>query len=516
MQEPCIRTALLSVSDKSGIEELGRALDSAGVRILSTGGTARALEAAGVTVTQVSDHTGFPEIMDGRIKTLHPKIHGGILARRVQDARVMDEHGIDPIDLVVINLYPFSETVADPDCTLEDGVEQIDIGGPAMIRAASKNFAEVTVASSPRDYPVIIESLPGAPDAATRRTLAARAFDHTSRYDAQISAWLGADPDALLPERLSLNLDRARGLRYGENPHQQAGLYLSGPAAPGSLAGAPMVQGKPLSYNNLFDADAAWQALGGLDDQPACVIVKHGNPCGAAVAATPGQAYESAFACDPTSAFGGIIAFNRELDADTAARIIERQFVEVILAPGVSEQAAQALAARPNVRVMTPGQPPVASSRLHVRQIDHGWLVQQADTAPDPEEDFRVVTRAQPDPARWDDLRFAWQLARVVRSNAIVYAREQSTLGVGAGQMSRVDSARIAAWKAADAGLSLQGAVMASDAFFPFADSIETAAEHGISAVIQPGGSMRDQEVIDACDRHGIAMVFTGRRHFRH
>jgi len=516
MTRPAIRTALISVSDKTDIEPLGRALDRAGIRILSTGGTASALKAAGVPVTEVSEHTGFPEIMGGRIKTLHPKIHGGILARRGEDDGVMAEHGIEGIDLVVINLYPFAETVADPECTLEAGVEQVDIGGPAMLRAAAKNFAHVTVLCDPADYPMVIDKLPAGPDPELRRQLAAKAFAHTSDYDAQITSWLSTAADARLPPGIELSLEHHHLLRYGENPHQQAGVYRPRGSAPTGLAGTTPLQGKPLSFNNLLDADAAWKTISSLGRDPACVIVKHGNPCGVARGKTIEAAYDRAFACDPTSAFGGIIAFNHALDETTARAIVKRQFVEVILAPRVEDDALAVLADKPNVRVLAP-QPRGGSGKdLQLRQIDGGWLVQQADTGPDPEGKFRVVTHTEPDDAQWRDLLFAWQVARDVRSNAIVYARDESTLGIGAGQMSRVDSARIAAWKAADANLPLTGAVMASDAFFPFADSIETAAEHGIAAIIQPGGSIRDEEVIEACNNHSIAMVLTGRRHFRH
>ncbi|WP_376694760.1 bifunctional phosphoribosylaminoimidazolecarboxamide formyltransferase/IMP cyclohydrolase [Wenzhouxiangella sp. EGI_FJ10305] len=513
MNESNRRWALLSVSDKRGLVELARRLEKAGFGLLSTGGTARALTQAGMTVTEVSELTGFPEIMGGRVKTLNPRIHGGILGRRDVDAGVMEEHGIDRIDVVVVNLYPFAETVARPDCTLEQAIENIDIGGPAMLRAAAKNHRDVCVLCNPDDYPAFIESLPDLPDQALRRELATRAFSHTCAYDGQISQWLSAqDSDSELPPRVNLALDAIQPLRYGENPHQAAGVYrVRGQGAPG-LAGCQPLQGKALSYNNLLDADAAWAGVRSLGEVPACVIVKHTNPCGAAQGDSAAKAYDKALACDPTSAFGGIIAVNREVDAELAERLL-KQFMEVLIAPSVSAQAREMLAAKPNVRVLTPGD--AAPQPLELRAIDGGWLVQAADdwqTVPQ----LEVATDRSPDDAELDDLRFAWAAVRLVRSNAIVYAKDRATIGIGAGQMSRVDSARFAALKAEAADLSLEGAVMASDAFFPFADSIEAAAERGIRAVIQPGGSKRDQEVIDACNKYGIAMVLTGRRHFRH
>ena len=507
------RWALLSVSDKRGLVELARRLDQAGFGLLSTGGTARALKDAGLPVTEVGELTGFPEIMDGRVKTLHPAIHGGILARRDSDAEVMAEHGIERIDVVAVNLYPFAETVARPDCSLSEAIENIDIGGPAMLRAAAKNHRDVCVLCDPDDYRAFTASLPEGPDERGRRELATKAFAHTCAYDGQISQWLSArDADSELPPKINLSLDAIEPLRYGENPHQAAGIYrVRGQSAQG-LAGCQPLQGKSLSYNNLLDADAAWAGLHSLSDAPACVIVKHGNPCGAAVGGDVAAAYDKALACDPTSAFGGIIAVNREVDGELSARLL-KQFMEVLIAPSVSDQAREMLATRRNVRVLTPGD--AAPQPLELRAIDGGWLVQASDdwqTVPQ----LEVVTERAPSNAELDDLRFAWAVVRMVRSNAIVYAKNRATVGIGAGQMSRVDSARFAALKAEAAGLSLNGAVMASDAFFPFADSIEAAAERGIRAVIQPGGSRRDQEVIDACDKHGIAMVLTGRRHFRH
>ncbi|MEE4302569.1 MAG: bifunctional phosphoribosylaminoimidazolecarboxamide formyltransferase/IMP cyclohydrolase [Wenzhouxiangella sp.] len=513
MNDPNRRWALLSVSDKRGLVELAHRLYQAGFGLLSTGGTARTLTDAGLSVTEVGDLTGFPEIMGGRVKTLHPKVHGGILGRRDTDAAVMAEHGIERIDVVVVNLYPFAETVANPDCTLGEAIENIDIGGPAMLRAAAKNHRDVCVLCDPDDYPGFIESLPEGPGESGRRGLATKAFAHTCAYDGQISQWLAAhDADEELPPKINLALDAVQPLRYGENPHQAAGVYrVRGQGAHG-LAGCQPLQGKPLSYNNLLDADAAWAGVRSLGEAPACVIVKHTNPCGAAQGSGVAEAYDKALACDPTSAFGGIIAVNREVDGELASRLL-KQFMEVLIAPSVSAEAREMLAAKPNVRVLTPGD--AAPQPLELRAIDGGWLVQAADdwqTVPQ----LEIVTERSPDDAELDDLRFAWAAVRLVRSNAIVYAKDRATLGIGAGQMSRVDSARFAALKAESADLSLEGAVMASDAFFPFADSIEAAAERGIKAVIQPGGSKRDQEVIDACNKHGIAMVLTGRRHFRH
>jgi phosphoribosylaminoimidazolecarboxamide formyltransferase / IMP cyclohydrolase len=507
------RSALLSVSDKTGLTELGRALVEQGWRILSTGGTARCLVEAGIEVVEVSDHTGFPEIMGGRVKTLHPTIHGGILARRGADDEILEEHHISTIDLVVVNLYPFAKTVARPGCTLDEAIEQIDIGGPAMLRAAAKNHAHVCVACDPADYAELIKQLPNLPDLDGRRRMAIKAFAHTAAYDGQISQYLASVSDGGdLPPLINLNLDRVSSLRYGENPHQAAGLYRERGQQATGLAGAEPLQGKALSYNNLLDADAAWAGVGLLGEQPGCVIIKHTNPCGAAVGASLDEAWAKALACDPTSAFGGIVAFNRELD-ESLAEALTHRFLEVIIAPAVSEAALAKLAAKPNLRVIVPQASP--TRHLELRAIDGGWLVQQVDGALQAPE-LQVVTERHPTDQELDDLRFAWNVVRMVRSNAIVYAKDQATIGIGAGQMSRIDSARIGALKAEDAGLSMDASVMASDAFFPFADSIEAAAERGVRAVIQPGGSMRDQEVIDSCNAHGIAMVFTGRRHFRH
>jgi phosphoribosylaminoimidazolecarboxamide formyltransferase/IMP cyclohydrolase len=507
-------TALISVSDKRGLPEFGRRLIDHGWHLLSTGGTAAALREAGLAVTDIAEHTGFPEIMDGRVKTLHPTVHAGILARRGTDQPVLSEHGIDPIDLVVVNLYPFAETVARSDCTVEDAIEQIDVGGPAMIRAAAKNHADVCVVCDPDDYATIGEMLPRQPDPAMRRRLAAKAFQHTAAYDAQIGRYLARAEDAeAMPQGVELELERAAVLRYGENPHQAAAVYRSRGQPACGLAGTIPRQGKPLSYNNLLDADTAWRAVHQLGDRPGCVIVKHTNPCGAALGDALEAAWQRALACDPTSAFGGIVAFNRTVDRDLASALIKR-FLEVILAPEVTPEALEVLAAKPNLRVLVPTTAP--DHALELKAIDGGWLVQQPDHWNSERGDWSIVTDARPDSSTLSDLAFAWSVVAVVRSNAIVYARDQATVGIGAGQMSRVDSARIGVLKAEDAGLSLSGAVMASDAFFPFADSIEAAAARGIRAVIQPGGSMRDEEVIDACNRHGIAMVLTGQRHFRH
>ena len=509
------RTALLSVSDKTGIIDLARALHRHGWRILSTGGTAAALKAAGLAVTEVSSHTGFPEIMGGRVKTLHPTIHGGLLGRSDTDQAAMQAHGIEAIDLLAVNLYPFAATVARPGCSLDEAIEQIDIGGPAMLRAAAKNHARVCVLCDPGDYADFIEALPDWPQLEQRRALAVKAYAHTAAYDGQINQWLAQQSDQDAPPPVfNLALDRERTLRYGENPHQAAGLYRERGVAASGLAGCQPLQGKPLSYNNLLDADAAWRGVHAFGDHtPACVIIKHTNPCGAAQGDSVGEAFARALACDPTSAFGGIIAVNREVDGQLARAMLER-FMEVLIAPALTAEAREVFAAKPNVRILTPADSSPAAMEL--RAIDGGWLVQQADDLQLDETALKVVTERAPSDQEMADLRFAWAAVGLVRSNAIVYAKGRATIGVGAGQMSRIDSARFAALKAEDAGLSLEGAVMASDAFFPFADSIETAAERGIRAVIQPGGSMRDQEVIDACNAHDIAMVLTGRRHFRH
>jgi phosphoribosylaminoimidazolecarboxamide formyltransferase/IMP cyclohydrolase len=516
-----VKRALVSVHDKTGIADLCRTLHAAGVEILSTGGTATHLRDAGIPVTDVSDYTGFPEIFDGRVKTLHPKVHGALLGRRGRDDAVMAEHGIRPIDLVVVNLYPFEQTVARPDCTLEDAIENIDIGGPAMLRAAAKNHAHVGVVVDVADYDAVAEEIRGSGGLsdATRLRLAHKAFALTARYDGAVSNYLGAigadGEHEDFPRTFSLQFQKAYELRYGENPHQSAALYREPAPAAGTLAAARQLQGKELSYNNLADADAAVECALAFPE-PACVIVKHANPCGVAEGRTLLEAYERAYACDPVSAFGGVIAFNRPLDEETARVIVERQFVEVLVAPEVDEKALAATSAKSAIRVLALGERGGALRQLDLKRISGGLLVQDADAGTPEELTLKVVTRRAPTEEELSDLLFAWRVVKYVKSNAIVYARNRATVGIGAGQMSRVYSARIAAIKAADAGLQVEGAVMASDAFFPFRDGIDSAAEAGIRAVIQPGGSVRDQEVIDAANEHGMAMVFTGMRHFRH
>jgi phosphoribosylaminoimidazolecarboxamide formyltransferase/IMP cyclohydrolase len=515
-----VHRALLSVSDKTGLLPLARELAGLGVELLSTGGTARALRDAGIPVRDVSDVTGFPEIMDGRVKTLHPSIHGGLLGRLGVDEAVMAEHGIDAIDLLVVNLYPFAATVAKPDCSYEDANENIDIGGPAMLRAAAKNHDRVSVVVEPSQYDALLEALrSGGTTLAQRRGFAARAYAHTSSYDGQVTEWLSAraaDPAVpeTWPHSLHPNFVLASSLRYGENPHQRGALYVEKNAPAGIVATARFVQGKELSYNNLADADAALECVKAFE-APACVIVKHANPCGVAVAPDLMTAYDRAYAVDPTSAFGGIIAFNRPLDAATAGEILKRQFVEVVLAPSIAQDALPLFAKKPNVRVLAVGELR-RTDGAEYKRIAGGLLVQDADSDALTASDLKVVSKRAPTATQVDDLLFAWKVAMYVKSNAIVYARDLQTVGIGAGQMSRVVSAKIAGIKAAEAGLVVPGAVMASDAFFPFRDGIDAAAEAGISAVIQPGGSMRDGEVIAAADEHDMAMVFTGRRHFRH
>ncbi|MCP5466146.1 MAG: bifunctional phosphoribosylaminoimidazolecarboxamide formyltransferase/IMP cyclohydrolase [Steroidobacteraceae bacterium] len=522
-----LRRALLSVSDKAGLVDFARELARRGVQLLSTGGTAKLLTEAGLAVTEVSQHTGFPEIMDGRVKTLHPKIHGGLLGRRGIDEAVMAQHGIARIDLLVVNLYPFAQTVAKPGCTYEDAIENIDIGGPAMVRAAAKNHDAVTVVVDPADYPRLLAELGangGAITSALRAALAAKAFAHTAQYDTMVSSWLlarqapptGDAAAAVFPPSLPLLFEKVQDLRYGENPHQQAGFYRNPAARGASIATGTMLQGKELSFNNIADADTAIECVRQFATA-ACVIVKHANPCGVAVAATPLEAYERAWRTDPTSAFGGIIAFNRELDAATAAAIIARQFVEVVAAPRISAEARAAFAAKANVRLLELGELGAPTgARLDYRSVTGGLLAQTRDLGMVTPADLKVVTKRRPSPQQIDDLFFAWQVCKYVKSNAIVYCRDGATVGVGAGQMSRVYSSRVAAMKAADEKLVVSGAVMASDAFFPFRDGVDVAAEYGIAAVIQPGGSVRDAEVIAAADEHGMAMVFTGMRHFRH
>ena len=512
------RRALLSCSDKTGLVELARGLYAQGFALISTGGTAATLRQAGLAVDEVSTLTEFPEIMDGRVKTLHPRVHGGLLGRAGQDDAVMAEHGIEAIELLVVNLYPFAATVARAGVSLTEAIENIDIGGPAMLRAAAKNHERVTVLSDPTDYPDYLKDLAaGGNDLATRRRLAAKAYAHTAAYDGRIAEWLGRQasaPPAVWPPTLHPTLELQSPLRYGENPHQRAALYIEAGARSG-VACASVLQGKALSFNNLADADAAWGTLALFPERAACVIVKHGNPCGVALADDLATAYALAYASDPVSAFGGIIAFNRGLDAVTAKQLLESQFVEVVLAPAVDAAALAVFASKPNVRVLIPAAS-APEAGLHFQQIEGAWLVQDRDRPGGTAEALQVVSARAPDAAELTDLAFAWRVAARVKSNAIVYAKGERTLGIGAGQTSRVLSARIAAIKAADAGLTLAGAVMASDAFFPFADGIEAAAAEGIRAVIQPGGALRDREVIACADAHGIAMVFTGVRHFRH
>lgn len=511
-----VKRALVSVSDKTGLVSLCRGLSELGIEILSTGGTAGLLRQSGLAVTEVADYTGFPEILGGRVKTLHPKIHGGILGRREVDEEEMAAHAILPIDLVVVNLYPFAEVVANPECDLVTAVENIDIGGPAMIRAAAKNHAAVGVVVDPADYDRILEVLrQGGLPQALRLELAAKAFAHTAHYDAVIASYLEKTlGHADLPKVLNLRMEKAHDLRYGENPHQRAALYRVDKPSAATLGAARQLQGGSLSYNNLADADAALECVRSLGEDPACVIVKHGNPCGVAQAETLLEAYELAYATDPVSAFGGIIAFNRPLDATTAQAIVERQFVEVILAPEVAEEAKEVLARKPKVRVLACGALKQSHSELEFKCISGGILVQDKDLAQ--ANEFKPVTQRQPTPEELKDLVFAWRVVKYVKSNAIVYARGRRTIGIGAGQMSRIWSARIGLQKAQEAGLSLAGLVMASDAFFPFRDSVDFAASAGVTAIVQPGGSIRDEEVIAAAEEAGIAMVFTGVRHFRH
>jgi phosphoribosylaminoimidazolecarboxamide formyltransferase / IMP cyclohydrolase len=516
-----IQRALLSVSDKTGLIALAAHLAGRHIEILSTGGTARLLRDHGLPVLEVADYTGAPEILGGRVKTLHPKVHGGILARRGLDEAVMAAHGIAPIDLVVVNLYPFEATVAQPGCGLAEAIENVDIGGPAMLRAGAKNYLSVTVVVEPGDYPRLIaemEANDGVVPEETRYELARKAFGHTAHYDAAIARYLGAraGDTGPFPARLCLDLLKREDLRYGENPHQQGAFYVE-PAPPeGSVAAARMLQGKPLSYNNIADADAALDCAFAFAD-PVCVIVKHANPCGVALGPTPLEAYERAYEADPTSAFGGVIAVNKPLDEATVAAILERQFVEVIAAPEVEPAALPTLRGKAEVRVLATGYPgPPASRGFDCKRVRGGLLVQDRDEAGASRDALDVVTRRAPTEAEVRDLLFAFRVVKYVKSNAIVYALGGHTVGIGAGQMSRVQSARIGVAKAAEAGLGIAGSVMASDAFFPFRDGIDAAAEVGVAAVIQPGGSMRDREVIAAADEHGMAMVLTGIRHFRH
>ncbi|HDR1801611.1 TPA: bifunctional phosphoribosylaminoimidazolecarboxamide formyltransferase/IMP cyclohydrolase [Pasteurella multocida] len=527
-----IRQALLSVSDKTGIVEFAQALVQRGVKLLSTGGTAKLLADHGLAVTEVSDYTGFPEMMDGRVKTLHPKVHGGILGRRGTDDEVMSQQGIEGIDMVVVNLYPFAATVAKPNCSLEEAVENIDIGGPTMVRSAAKNHQDVAIVVNNSDFNTILAEMDQHQNSLTLETrfdLAIKAFEHTAQYDAMIANYFGQlvkpyfvaeeeDAEAKcgqFPRTLNLNFIRKQTMRYGENGHQKAAFYVEQDVKEASVSTAKQLQGKALSYNNIADTDAALECVKSFDE-PACVIVKHANPCGVALGADILAAYNRAYQTDPTSAFGGIIAFNRELDATTAQTIIVRQFVEVIIAPTVAEEAKALLKAKKNVRVLECGEWSGAQQRLDVKRVNGGLLVQEADLGMVDLADLKVVSKRQPTEQELKDLLFCWKVAKFVKSNAIVYAKDNQTIGIGAGQMSRVYSAKIAGIKAQDEGLDVAGCVMASDAFFPFRDGIDAAAKVGIQCVIHPGGSMRDQEVIDAADEHNMVMVLTGMRHFRH
>jgi phosphoribosylaminoimidazolecarboxamide formyltransferase/IMP cyclohydrolase len=517
-----VKRALISVSDKSGIVDFAKNLSAFGVELLSTGGTYKLLKDSGVAVTEVSDYTGFPEMMDGRVKTLHPKIHGGILGRRGQDDAVMTAHAIQPIDMVVVNLYPFEQTVAKADCSLEDAIENIDIGGPTMVRAAAKNHAFVNIVVNAADYDAILAELKtnnGATSYKTRFDLAIKAYEHTAAYDGAIANYFGRlvpggnDP---FPRTFNVNLVKAQDMRYGENPHQRSAFYVEKTPQETSIATAKQLQGKELSYNNIADTDAALECVKQFDE-PACVIVKHANPCGVAVAKTIGEAYDLAFVTDTESAFGGIIAFNRELDVTTAKAIVDRQFVEVIIAPSVASGVSEIIAEKKNVRLLVCGNLGNGNAAAwDFKRVNGGLLVQDRDLGIITAADLKIVTKRQPTEAEIRDLLFTWKVAKFVKSNAIVYGKDGRTIGVGAGQMSRVNSARIAAIKAEHAKLEVNGAVMASDAFFPFRDGIDNAAKNGISCVIQPGGSIRDDEVIAAADEHGMAMVLTGMRHFRH
>ncbi|MDB2433860.1 bifunctional phosphoribosylaminoimidazolecarboxamide formyltransferase/IMP cyclohydrolase [Luminiphilus sp.] len=516
-----IKRALISVSDKTGVVSFAQALATHGVEILSTGGTCRLLLSEGVPVTEVSDHTEFPEMMDGRVKTLHPKIHGGILGRRGKDDEIMVNNQIAPIDLVVVNLYPFESTVANPDCSLADAIENIDIGGPTMVRAAAKNHRDVTILVSNEDFSRVLTEITscGGTTEATRFDLAVKAFEHTAGYDGAIANYLGkrvGDEELnTFPRTANFQFTRSSVMRYGENPHQNAAFYVDRQITEAGISTATLHQGKPLSYNNVADADAAIECVKSFAE-PACVIVKHANPCGVAVAGNLLDAYRLAFETDTESAFGGIIAFNRELDAATLSVIIDLQFVEVITAPSISESALEAARTKPNVRVMSTGEWGDRSPTWDLKKVNGGLLIQDRDDHVLLADELTVVSDRAPSEQEMCDLLFAWRVAKFVKSNAIIYAANERTIGVGAGQMSRVNSARIAAIKAEHAGLSVAGAVMASDAFFPFRDGIDSAAERGIKAVIQPGGSIRDDEVIAAANAAGIAMVFTGLRHFRH
>ncbi len=524
-----IRRALISVSDKTGIVDFAKALNSRGVEILSTGGTARLLSEAGVPVIEVSEYTGFPEMMDGRVKTLHPKVHGGILGRRGTDDNIMQEHGIKPIDLVVVNLYPFAKTVADPSCSLEHAIENIDIGGPTMVRAAAKNHKDVAIVVNAKDYDRVIAEMDSNGNSLSYETkfdLAVAAFEHTAQYDGMIANYFGTkvpsygikeecSPNSKFPRTLNLQFIKQQDMRYGENSHQDAAFFVEAGNNEANVSTAKQLQGKALSYNNISDTDAALECVKQFDE-PACVIVKHANPCGAALGKDLHEAYVKAFKTDPTSAFGGIIACNRELDEETAKQIIANQFCEVIIAPKVSEAAKEIVAQKKNIRLLECGFWDKKQPSMDCRRVNGGLLVQDRDLGMVGIDDLKVVTKRQPTQAELEELLFCWKVCKFVKSNAIVYSKDRMTIGVGAGQMSRVYSAEIAGIKAKEENLEVSGSVMASDAFFPFRDGIDAAAKCGIQCVIQPGGSIRDPEVIQAADEHNMVMVFTGMRHFRH
>jgi len=517
-----VKRALISVSDKSGIVDLCKGLSELGIEILSTGGTAKLLANNNINVVEVSDYTGFPEMMDGRVKTLHPKIHGGLLGRRGIDDAVMQLHGIDVIDLVVVNLYPFEQTISKSDCTFVEAIENIDIGGPAMLRSAAKNHASVTVVVDTADYDVVLTELnenKASVSDETRFFLAQKVFAHTANYDANVSNYLGALNESKEPMEYPLTYSsqfkKRQDLRYGENPHQTAAFYTEPNPPAGTLASAKQIQGKELSYNNIADTDAALECVLSFKET-ACVIVKHANPCGVAIGNSVLEAYERAYATDPTSAFGGIIAFNRMLDVETARAIIDRQFVEVIIAPSIAPECLEVIATKAGVCLLEVGEREQAIQQLNMKRVSGGLLIQDKDQGMVTVDDLKVVTKREPTEQELNDLIFAWHVVKYVKSNAIIYAKNNQTIGIGAGQMSRIYSARIAAIKAEDEKLEVAGSVMASDAFFPFRDGLDSAANAGVRAVIQPGGSMRDEEVITAADEHGIAMVFTGMRHFLH
>ncbi len=521
MSKP-IKRALISVSDKTGIVDFARALTELGVEILSTGGTFKLLREQGINATEVSEYTGFPEMMDGRVKTLHPKVHGGILGRRDADGAVMDEHGITAIDLVAVNLYPFEQTVAQPDCGLATAIENIDIGGPTMVRSSAKNHKWVTIVVNASDYGRVLAEMKANANVVQDRTrfeLALAAFEHTAKYDGMIANYLGAiqadGSKSTFPRTFNIQFEKVQEMRYGENPHQRAAFYREAKPSEPSVSTAKVLQGKELSFNNVADTDAALECVKSFQ-QPACVIVKHANPCGVAIGTTINEAYERAFQTDPTSAFGGIIAFNQPLDAGTARNIVDRQFVEVIIAPGASDDAIKVVSEKKNVRLLVCDMWGERVAGFDYKRVNGGLLVQDRDNGMITRDDLKVVTKRAPSEDEMRDLLFCWQVAKFVKSNAIVYAKNLQTIGIGAGQMSRVYSAKIAGIKAEDEGLVVPGSVMASDAFFPFRDGIDAAAKAGIRAVIQPGGSIRDEEVIAAANEADIAMVFTGMRHFRH